>query len=97
MWYEKSARKQKTNVSIGCRASWRRGRDCRAVHKNPIKSGISCKPNEAVCTSLCPEVDRILARLAIIDIVPYPACLRLRSLRVLGRSPFSPMTISLAC
>ncbi|MEA2830608.1 MAG: hypothetical protein QOF22_1356, partial [Bradyrhizobium sp.] len=30
---------------------WRRGRDCRTNHRNPIKSGISCKPDGVVCTS----------------------------------------------
>ncbi|MGY4287062.1 hypothetical protein ACVWXO_006282 [Bradyrhizobium sp. LM2.7] len=30
---------------------WRRGRDCHAGHRNPIKSGIYCKPEDAVCTS----------------------------------------------
>ena len=27
------------------------GRDCHAGHRNPIKSGIYCKPEDAVCTS----------------------------------------------
>src|SRR6185312_12959341 len=31
---------------------WRRGRDCRADHRNLTKSGISRKPDEPVCTSL---------------------------------------------
>jgi hypothetical protein len=30
---------------------WRRGRDCHAGHRTPIKSGIYCKPEVTVCTS----------------------------------------------
>lgn len=31
---------------------WRRGRDCRSVRINSIKSVTYCKPDDAVCTSL---------------------------------------------
>jgi uncharacterized protein YoxC len=45
------ARGPKSLLAYLHKAAWCPGRDCRSDHRNPIKSGISCKPDGVVCTS----------------------------------------------